>query len=136
MDVCAVHRRLREKLYVTSPGQTVETGQALLQVYSPDLATAEQELIKLLENRDRGTSRDIDSLIQSAKRRLRQWNPTEQQIEELEKNRIPSEYLTLLSPFRGIVEDVATDQGARFSMGQRHFPHRCGIPGPGGTREF
>jgi hypothetical protein len=60
-----------QKLYVTSPGQTVETGQALLQVYSPDLATAEQELIKLLEKRDRGTSRDIDSLIQSAKRRLR-----------------------------------------------------------------
>jgi membrane fusion protein, copper/silver efflux system len=108
-----------QKLYITSPGQTVETGQALLQVYSPDLATSEQELIKLLENRDRGTSRDIDPLIQSAKRRLRQWNLTEQQIEELEKNRLPSEFLTLLSPFRGVVEEVPAEQGARFSMGQK-----------------
>jgi membrane fusion protein, copper/silver efflux system len=108
-----------QKLYVTSPGQTVETGQPLLQIYSPDLATSEQELIKLLENRDRGTSRDIDSLIQSAKRRLRQWNLTDRQIEELEKNRIASESLTLLSPFGGVVEDVAADQGARFSMGQK-----------------
>jgi len=108
-----------QKLYVTSPGQTVETGQTLLQVYSPDLATSEQELIKLLENRDRGTSRDIDPLIQSAKRRLHQWNLTEQQIAGLEKNRLPSETLTLLSPFRGVVEDVAVDQGARFSMGQK-----------------
>jgi Cu(I)/Ag(I) efflux system membrane fusion protein len=108
-----------QKLYITSPGQTVEKGQDLLQVYSPDLATSEQELIKLLENRDHGTSRDIDPLIQSAKRRLRQWNLTDQQIEELVKNRISSEYLTLVSPFRGVVEDVPADQGARFSTGQK-----------------
>jgi membrane fusion protein, copper/silver efflux system len=111
-----------QKLYITSPGQVVEKGQDLLQVYSPDLATSEQELVKLLENRDHGAAgaaRDINQLIQSAKRRLRQWNLTDQQIEELEKNRIPSEYLTLVSPFRGVVEDVPADQGARFSMGQK-----------------
>ena len=119
MDVCAAHHGYVQKLYVTSPGQTVETGQALLQVYSPELATSEQELIKLLENRDRGTSRDIDALIQSAKMRLRQWNLTEEQIEGLAKNRLPSEFLTLLSPFRGVVEEVPAEQGARFSMGQK-----------------
>ncbi|MBV9299117.1 MAG: efflux RND transporter periplasmic adaptor subunit [Verrucomicrobia bacterium] len=108
-----------QKLYVTSPGQVVEKDQDLLQVYSPDLATSEQELIKLLENRDHAGSRDLDQLIKSAKRRLRQWNLTDQQIEALEKNRISSEYLTLLSPFRGVVEDVPADQGARFSMGQK-----------------
>jgi Cu(I)/Ag(I) efflux system membrane fusion protein len=111
-----------QKLYITSPGQVVEQGQDLLQVYSPDLATSEQEFIKLLENRDHGAAgaaRDIDQLIQSAQRRLRQWNLTDQQIEALEKNRISSEYLTLVSPFRGIVEDVPADQGARFSMGQK-----------------
>jgi membrane fusion protein, copper/silver efflux system len=108
-----------QKLYITSPGQVVEQGQDLLQVYSPDLATSEQELIKLLENRDHGASRETDQLIQSAKRRLRQWNLTDQQIEQLEKTRTSSEYLTLVSPFRGIVEDVPADQGARFSMGQK-----------------
>jgi membrane fusion protein, copper/silver efflux system len=108
-----------QKLYITSPGQVVEKGQDLLQVYSPDLATSEQELIKLLENRDHGAARDIDPLIQSAKRRLRQWNLTDQQIDELEKSRISSEYLTLVSPFKGVVEDVPADQGARFSMGQK-----------------
>ena len=41
-----------QKLYITSPGQVVEKSQDLLEVYSPDLATSEQELIKLLENRD------------------------------------------------------------------------------------
>jgi membrane fusion protein, copper/silver efflux system len=108
-----------QKLYLTSPGQVVEKGQDLMQVYSPDLATSEQEFIKLLENRDHGAARDIDQLIQSAKRRLRQWNLTDQQIDELEKSRISSEYLTLVSPFKGVVEDVSADQGARFSMGQK-----------------
>ena len=61
----------------------------------------------------------MDQLIHSAKQRLRLWNLTDQQIEELEKNRISSEYLTLVSPFRGVVEDVPADQGARFSMGQK-----------------
>jgi membrane fusion protein, copper/silver efflux system len=108
-----------QKLYITSPGQMVEQGQDLMQVYSPDLAASEQELIKLLENRDHGASRDLEGLIQSAKRRLRQWNLTEQQIEELAKNRVPSEFLTLLAPFKGIVEDVQADQGAKFSPGQK-----------------
>ena len=93
-----------QKLYITSPGQVVEKGQDLLQVYSPDLATSEQELIKLLENRDHGAAgaaRDIDQLIQSAKRRLRQWNLTDQQIEELEKNRISSEYSDIGLPISG-----------------------------------
>jgi Cu(I)/Ag(I) efflux system membrane fusion protein len=111
-----------QKLYLTSPGQVVEKGQDLLQVYSPDLATSEQELIRLLENRDHSTTgavRDINQLIQSAKRRLLQWNLTDQQIEELEKSRTSSEYLTLVSPFRGVVEDVPVDQGARFSPGQK-----------------
>ena len=111
-----------QKLYVTSPGQVVEKGQDLLQVYSPDLATSEQELIKILESREHsaaGAVRDIDQLIQSAKRRLRQWNLTDQQIEEIEKSRTSSEFLTLVSPFRGIVEDVPVDQGERFSTGQK-----------------
>jgi membrane fusion protein, copper/silver efflux system len=108
-----------QKLYLTSPGQVVEQGQDLLQVYSPDLAASEQEFIKLLDNRDHGASREIDQLIRSAKRRLRQWNLTDQQIEQLEKTRTWSEYLTLVSPFRGVVEEVPVDQGARFSMGQK-----------------
>jgi membrane fusion protein, copper/silver efflux system len=111
-----------QRLYVTSPGQVVEKGQDLLQVYSPDLATSEQELIRIVESRDHsgvGAAREIDQLIQSAKRRLRQWNLTDQQIDEIEKNRTASEFLTLVSPFRGIVEDVTVDQGEKFSPGQK-----------------
>ena len=45
-----------QKLYVTSPGEPVEEGQPLLTIYSPELSTAERELVNLLEARDRAAT--------------------------------------------------------------------------------
>src|SRR5437868_2500954 len=58
-----------------------------------------------------------DRLIQSAKRRLQLWNVTEEQIAELEKSRRANETLTLLSPFRGVVQSVPVDQGKSVKVG-------------------
>ena len=46
-----------QKLYVTSPGEPVEAGQPLLTIYSPELSTAERELVNLLSARDHATER-------------------------------------------------------------------------------
>ena len=110
-----------QTLHVTSPGELVEKDQPLLTLYSPDLQTAERELVELLKMRDEGRSaearRTAQGLIGSAKRRLAQWNVTPAQIAELERTRQPGEFLTLLSPFRGIVEAVSADQGRNVRMG-------------------
>src|SRR5207247_7940861 len=50
--------------------------------------------------------------------RLRLWNINDAQIEELEKTRKPQEHLTLYSPFKGVVQDLAVDQGRRVMMGE------------------
>lgn len=110
-----------QTLHVTSPGELVEKDQPLLTIYSPDLLTAERELVELLKMRDEARSsearRTAQQLIDSAKRRLAQWNVTPAQITDLERTRRPSEFLTLLSPFRGIVEGVPVDQGRNVRMG-------------------
>lgn len=109
-----------QKLYVTSPGEPVEEGQPLLTIYSPELSTAEREFVNLLEARDRAASdgkSSTDRLIEAARRRLEQWNITAAQIAELEKTRKPSEFLTLNSPFKGVVEDVPVDQGRKVMIG-------------------
>lgn len=110
-----------QKLLVTSPGEIVEKDQPLLTLYSPDLFTAESELAQLLAMRDAARSTDAragaQSLIDSAKRRLALWNVTASQIADLERTRQPSEYLTLLSPFRGVVEAVPVDQGRNVKIG-------------------
>jgi Cu(I)/Ag(I) efflux system membrane fusion protein len=110
-----------QKLHVTSPGESIEKGQPLLTIYSPELSTAERELVNLLEARDRATTAEgkasTDRSISAARRRLEQWNITAEQIAELEKTRQPSEFLTLNSPFKGVVEDVPVDQGQKVMTG-------------------
>jgi Cu(I)/Ag(I) efflux system membrane fusion protein len=110
-----------QTLHVTSPGELVEKDQPLLTLYSPDLLAAERELVELLRMRDAARSaegrRTAEELIDSARRRLVQWDVTPAQIADLERTRRPGEFLTLLSPFRGIVEAVPVDQGRNVKVG-------------------
>ena len=110
-----------QKLDVTAPGELVEKDAALLSIYSPDLFSSEREFVELLRMRDQAKSKEAretpQRLIESAKRRLQLWNVTEQQIAELEKTRKASDTLTLLSPFRGVVQSVPVEQGKSVKTG-------------------
>src|SRR6266496_2512137 len=110
-----------QKLDVTAPGELVDKNAPLLSIYSPDLLTSEREFVELLRMRDQAKSKDAretpQRLIESAKRRLQLWNVTEEQIAELEKTRKASDTLTLLSPFRGVVQSVPVEQGKSVKTG-------------------
>jgi Cu(I)/Ag(I) efflux system membrane fusion protein len=110
-----------QKLDVTAPGELVEKDAPLLSIYSPDLLTTELEFVALLRMRDQAKSKDAretpQRLIESAKRRLQLWNVTDQQIANLEKTRKASDTLTLLSPFRGVVQSVPVEQGKSVKTG-------------------
>src|SRR5437867_2739375 len=110
-----------QKLNVTSPGEIVEKDAPLLAIYSPDLLTSEREFVELLRMRDEAKTKDAretpQRLIESAKRRLQLWNVTSEQITELERTRKASETLTLLSPFRGVVQSVPVEQGKSVKVG-------------------
>src|SRR5438105_8447975 len=110
-----------QKLNVTAPGEIVQKDAPLLSIYSPDLLTSEREFVELLRMRDQAKSKEAretpQRLIESAKRRLQLWNVTEQQIAYLEKTRKASDTLTLLSPFRGVVQSVPVEQGKSVKPG-------------------
>jgi membrane fusion protein, copper/silver efflux system len=110
-----------QKLHVSSPGELVEKDAPLLSIYSPDLLTSEREFVELLRMRDQAKTKEgretPQRLIESAKRRLQLWNVTDQQITELEKTRKASDTLTLLSPFRGVVQSVPVEQGKNVKTG-------------------
>jgi membrane fusion protein, copper/silver efflux system len=113
------------KLFVFSPGELVEKNAPLLTLYSPDLLTTENEFVDLLKARDEAQAQgqqtmlaqSTDRLIESAKQRLHLWNITDDQIAELEKMRKPQEYLTLYSPFKGVVQTIGVDQGRKVMIG-------------------
>src|SRR5260221_1062283 len=110
-----------QELKVSSPGQDVSQGQPLITIYSPDLRSTEQELVNILNDRDHGgTSRvSNDQMIEAAKRRLKLWNVSDQEIAELEKSRKPSDQLVLRSPFDGAVAEVMSRPGMNVKMGDK-----------------
>jgi membrane fusion protein, copper/silver efflux system len=112
------------KLSVFSRGDLVEKDSPLMSIYSPDLLTTENEFINLLKTQDDAHAKkqpallaSTDLLVDGAKQRLRLWNITDEQIENLENTRQPKETLTLYSPFKGVVQDIDVDQGRHVSVG-------------------
>jgi membrane fusion protein, copper/silver efflux system len=103
-----------DKLAVSSPGQIIKKGESLLTIYSPDLLATEQELLEMLR-----TSGGSDRLVESAKRRLKLWNVSDEEIDQLLKTRKASEFLTLRSPFDGVVQNVAVKPGINVKVGDR-----------------
>ena len=113
-----------KNLSVFSRGELVEKDAPVLTIYSPDLLTTQREFVDVLNMRDeakvkgsRAVLESSERLVESAKQRLHLWNITDDQIAELEKNRKPSETLTLRSPFKGVVQDIGVDQGRKVMNG-------------------
>jgi membrane fusion protein, copper/silver efflux system len=112
-----------QELGVNAPGELVKRNQVLMKLYSPELLTTQRELIDLLRSRD-GTSKnthsargDFQRLIESAERRLRLWNVTDEQITKIEQTRQAEESLPILSKVDGVVQNLPVTQGASVAMG-------------------
>jgi membrane fusion protein, copper/silver efflux system len=113
-----------QNLKVFAPGETVEKGQVLMDIYSPELMATQNEYLDLLRMRDQAeekgsmaTRENAERLLASTRERLSQWNMTESQIDALGQSRAAAENLQLTSPFRGVVEAVGVDQGRRVMTG-------------------
>ena len=112
-----------QELGVNAPGEFVKKNQVLMKLYSPELLTTQRELIDLLRARDRSAtgmhsaSEDFQRLIESAERRLRLWNVTDEQITKIEQTRQAEESLPILSKVDGIVQNLPVTQGANVAMG-------------------
>jgi len=112
-----------QELGVNAPGELVKKNQVLMKLYSPELLTTQRELIDLLRSRD-GTAKnthsargDFQRLIESAERRLRLWNVTDEQIAKIEQTRQAEESLPILSKVDGVVQNLPVTQGASVAMG-------------------
>ncbi|HKP01935.1 MAG TPA: efflux RND transporter periplasmic adaptor subunit [Chthoniobacterales bacterium] len=112
-----------QELGVNAPGETVKKNQVLMKLYSPELLTTQRELIDLLRTRDRSSANahsareDFQGLIESAERRLKLWNITDEQIAEIERTKQPQESLPILSQVDGVVQSLPVTQGANVSVG-------------------
>ena len=87
-----------EKLFVNYTGQYVKKGQKLASIYSPDLITAQRELIEALKYK--GTN---PSFYKATRSKLKLWELTETQIDAIENQGEPIVSFDILSPISGTV---------------------------------
>jgi multidrug efflux pump subunit AcrA (membrane-fusion protein) len=101
-----------DQVYVDFVGQLVKKGQPLFTVYSPDLVSTEQEYLiarrgkqYLGDSSFPEASQGADSLLRSARERLRLWDISDDQIKKLDETGEITRTLTFYSPVDGFVTD-------------------------------
>ncbi len=110
-----------EHLYVDFTGAPIRQGEPLMEIYSPALVSAQEELLLAVRLvRDAGPGRALTNaqeLLRSSRRRLAYWDISEEQIRRIEESGEPSKTLTLMAPASGIVVEKNVVEGDRIMPG-------------------
>jgi multidrug efflux pump subunit AcrA (membrane-fusion protein) len=109
-----------ERLYARFTGQLVRRGQPLLGLYSPDLLSTQQELLRAAEGARRlAVSGSPEAgvaaagLLASARRRLELYDVPAAWIDRLLERGKPERVVVLGSPVSGVVLEKSTFEGHR-----------------------
>lgn len=117
-----------EKLYVSRTDEMVSTGEKLLELYSPELISAQQEYLLALESY--GKVKDspyaeagsgAKALVEAARQRLRYWDISDDQIERLKRRETPTRTLAIRSPAAGSVTEKKVVEGQKIEAGEELF---------------
>lgn len=101
-----------EKLMVNFTGEMIRKGQPLALIYSPELVTAQQELLEAAK-----TKMTQAMIYEAAKEKLRQWKLSESQIAEIENSGKIKTNLEVESTTSGIVTARRVNTGDYVSQG-------------------
>ncbi len=101
-----------ENLFVNFTGVEVTKGDHLVEIYSPDLAVAQREL--LLGSKDPTDK----TLLVAARTKLERWGLLPEQIDEFLKNGKVTERVTLMAPMGGTVTEKMVVQNSMVKPGE------------------
>lgn len=110
-----------ETLHVDFTGADVRAGDPLMEVYSPALLSAQEELILAArlarEAAGPQASANGAELLSAARRRLAYWDVPEEEVRRIEESGEPTKTLTLRSPASGVVVEKGVVEGDRIMPG-------------------
>jgi len=114
-----------ERLYVDFTGQSVRRGQPLLEIYSPELVSAQEELLaavrlerQLSQSAAPGVAERSGGLVDAARRRLLLWDISPAQVQQIERTGQVRRTLTLHAPFTGFVVEKNVQNGQGVQPGE------------------
>ncbi|MFT6830941.1 MAG: Cu(I)/Ag(I) efflux system membrane fusion protein [Planctomycetota bacterium] len=113
-----------DRLYVDYTGVRVNEGDHLVWLYSPDLLTAQEELLSA-KARVKATAGESSEFLASSnadaytssREKLLLWGLTEEQVVEIEERGTANDRVMLTSPTTGVVIDKMLDEGAYVQTG-------------------
>jgi len=101
-----------ERLSVNFTGESVTKGQVLAEIYSPELITAQQELLETVK-----TKQLQPELYEASKEKLRQWKLTDDQIAKIESSGVVQINFEVVSNTAGAVTARRVNTGDHVSQG-------------------
>lgn len=113
-----------DRLYVDYTGVRVSEGDHLVWLYSPDLLTAQEELLSA-KARLKTTAGEASQFLASSnadaytssREKLLLWGLTEEQVVEIEERGTANDRVMLTSPSTGVVIEKMLDEGAYVQTG-------------------
>ncbi|MGB2427890.1 MAG: efflux RND transporter periplasmic adaptor subunit [Akkermansiaceae bacterium] len=114
-----------ERLYSNFTGTAVSKGDAIAEIYSPELYVAQEELIQAVVASREKTSPAVqkinESLLAAAREKLRLLQLTDKQIAGIEQRAEPNDTVTLTAPQSGIIVRLNAREGQYVKVGDPLF---------------
>ena len=105
-----------DKLYTKSLGTYVSHGQAIAQVYSPELVKAQQELLTAYKVR-----KSQPTLYKAIRNKFKNWNINDTQLSEVEETGVVKSQFTIYARVSGFITELAVKEGSHIMDGHPIF---------------
>jgi Cu(I)/Ag(I) efflux system membrane fusion protein len=105
-----------EDLRLNYTGEYVRKGQAIATLYSPELLTAQEELLQAYKDRE-----VQPRLFEAAKEKLKNWKLNDSQIDKIIALGKPREQFEITADFSGFVTQKKVNEGDYVKQGQSLF---------------
>lgn len=112
-----------QKLYANYIGQKVKKGEKLMEVYSPELLSAEQEILTALsyqtaiKNSSLSNAETFEDLLRSAERKLELLEIPQSEVKRLKKTKEVKTYITLYAQNSGTIIEKNIIEGQKIIAG-------------------
>lgn len=110
-----------DRMYVDYTGITVRKGDHLVELYSPELVSTQQELIQTTISAKQSDLEIMKQNAVSIRERLRLWGLTPEQIQTIESSNKVTDHITIFAPMGGIVIQRNGLEGMYVTTGTRIY---------------
>ncbi len=115
-----------DQLFANYRGVAVKKGEHMASLYSPELITAQTELLQALDSLDVMKESSLGSMrttaeatVDAVERKLRLFGLTDEQIAAIKERGVPDDHMTVFAPMGGIVVELNVREGMYVKTGTR-----------------